>query len=217
MNGTRTLLDGPISVIWADLDQHSGLGWLLSDRERDRAGRFHDPINRDRYVAARGLLRGMLGERMGVDPRAVAVEVGAYGKPRVVTEIPLAFNVSHSASEALFAFGSHGEIGVDIEHIRPLDVTGLAASCFSAQERRQLEELRSPAARLEAFFDGWVRKEAVLKADGRGLGIELGSFSVSLSAPVSMLAAPRGVALTRWHLQSVDAGPRARAALAVYS
>ena len=61
------------------------------------------------------------------------------------------------------------EIGVDIERLRPLsDMDALAERVFSAAERAALAAV-PPDRRVEAFFAGWTRKEAYIKARGEGI------------------------------------------------
>ena len=72
---------------------------------------------------------------------------------------------------------------------------------------------------MHAFYRVWSRKEAVIKADGRGVSIGLDRFDVSAGDPPALLharwdgAAPDEAA--RWSLRSLDAGPGYAAALAV--
>lgn len=220
MNGLRRLRDGPLTVVWANLDTNRGdatraLAETLSADEHDRSGRFRHTVDRDRFIACRGILRLLLGQRLGVDPQSLRLATSGYGKPRLLGAETLDFNVSHSKGEALIAISDRGEVGVDIEHLRPLDPLQLSRTVFSMQEQ---DELRAtdPSLRQSAFFNGWVRKEAVLKADGRGLSMGLGSFSVSLLGAARMVAAPVGSAGYRWQLHSIELGPHVRAAIAVH-
>jgi 4'-phosphopantetheinyl transferase len=72
------------------------------------------------------------------------------------------------------------EIGIDIETIRPDKVTtGLADRFFSAEEAESLRRL--PAAlTAPGFFACWTRKEAYIKALGRGLYYPLDAFCVAV-------------------------------------
>jgi 4'-phosphopantetheinyl transferase len=205
---------GDTSVFWADLDAHPGLAHLLSADELARAARFRRAVDRDRYVAARGLLRRLLAERAPQSPAEIRLEIGPQGKPALADPGGVAFNISHSGRDALFAFSTEGQVGVDLERVRPLDPLALAASCFSVAERAELGEL--PAARrLGAFFDGWVRKEAVIKADGRGVSLGLDRFSVALAGDARLLEPPPGDEPEAWTLRHLDLQPGLRGALAV--
>jgi 4'-phosphopantetheinyl transferase len=69
---------------------------------------------------------------------------------------------------------------VDIEQWRQMrDEAALVNRYFSAGEIAAYESL-SAANRTEGFFNCWTRKEAYIKAVGRGLGLPLDSFDVSL-------------------------------------
>lgn len=209
-------LEGDPAIVLADLDAHKGLERLLSVGERVRADRFRWRIHRDRYVAGRGLLRLLLADFLDRNPIAIQITTNAHGKPMLSDGGVLRFNVAHSGSRAIYAFTCTGEIGVDIEQVRPLDPITLSRTCFSDGEQAQLVDVEVPK-RLGAFFDGWVRKEAVVKADGRGLLLELRSFTVTLNGAPRVAEPPDGGASDRWSLMEIDAGPDIRAALAVRS
>jgi 4'-phosphopantetheinyl transferase len=68
---------------------------------------------------------------------------------------------------------------------------------FSAQELRTLTQLPE-AQQYRAFFDGWARKEAYIKAKEQRLSISLNQFDVSLS-PVE----PAALLKTQWDPQEV--------------
>jgi 4'-phosphopantetheinyl transferase len=219
VNGVRELVDGKlveddVVVVAADLDEYPDLECLLTDDERARAGRFHFRVHRDRFVAARGLLRLLLGERLDVDPGSVRIITGAQGKPRLDSGNGLSFNLAHSGSDALYAFTYDGDVGVDIEAVRPVDPVALSKTCFADAERDELLGL-PPSRRLDAFFHGWARKEAVIKADGRGMSLPLDRFAVTLGGPARLRQPPPGDDASRWRLASLDAGPGVRAAVAV--
>lgn len=62
-----------------------------------------------------------------------------------------------------------GRVGIDIEEIRPIGI-----SDFKAQMTPdQWETMMTSENRIETFFSLWTQKEAVIKADGRGLSIPL--------------------------------------------
>ena len=141
---------------------------LLSDDERARAERFRLARVRDQFVAARGHLRALLGRYLGIEPKAVPVLYADGGKPHLPPGYPLHFNVSHTDGLAVLAVG-HRRVGVDVERVRPIpDADGLVTRFFTRRECDQFHAL-PPAARPAAFLRAWTRKEAVLKAIGRGV------------------------------------------------
>jgi 4'-phosphopantetheinyl transferase len=176
--------------IWrADLDighaaQQALAAYLHAD-ERSRADRFVFPHDRARFVVARGLLRYVLGMYLHVQPSDLHFGYTPYGKPFLAAPEAgawLAFNVSHSQSVALYALAQDRQVGVDLEYMRQdLDYSAMLSGIFTGREQRVLASLPEYQRRL-AFFRGWVRKEAYVKARGEGLSIAPDSFEVSLLA-----------------------------------
>ncbi len=198
-------------------DQLERLRQALSADERERAARFVFAKDRDRFVAARGILRDILGNYLGQPGGALRFEYGPYGKPALAGEPRgLRFNVSHSGDLALVAVTRGQEIGIDVEAVRPERADEqLARRFFSPREVAALLALPE-AERGAAFFACWTRKEAYIKARGDGLSIPLDAFDVSL-APGEACALLRasGDDPARWALRALDTGPGYAAALAV--
>lgn len=197
------------------------LARTLSADERARAERFAAPDDRRRFVAARGTLRELLGRYLDRPPASVAFAYGPAGKPELDGDQngpDLRFNLAHSGGVALYAVTVDRRVGVDVEALRPLAHLGeLSQLVFSDQEREELAA-HPPSRRERAFFDGWVRKEAVLKALGHGLGAGLDGTEVSLARGGGrLLRAIDGDAGARagWTLTSVPMGSRYVAAVAV--
>jgi 4'-phosphopantetheinyl transferase len=169
-------------ALWlVDLDADPG-SWdaaLLSAPERERAQRFRFEVHARRYRASHAALRLILGQATATDPTAVRFTEGVHGKPRLAHAGPH-FNMSHSAGWALVGLCPSHAIGVDIELIIPMDdAAALAERNFTAAENAQFWGT-PPDQRLEAFFRGWTRKEACLKALGSGLSIEPHTFEAGL-------------------------------------
>jgi 4'-phosphopantetheinyl transferase len=177
----------------------------LCAEELSRARRFIFPKDRDRFIAARGILRRLLAMYTQCPPGQLEFDYGPYGKPflRRATSAPdIRFNLSHSHGLAVYAIGLSREVGIDVEFVRP-DFAGdeIAQRYFSA---RELQELRGlPAdSKAEGFFNAWTRKESYIKARGEGLHISLQSFDVSLTpGQPEKLTSPDD---SRWDLRSFD-------------
>lgn len=160
---------------------HDRLARVLSAEEASRAERFVAAADRRRYEAARGLLRVVLSGYVGRPPEGLALETGAGGKPRLADRTGPRFNLSRAGALGLVAVSADREVGVDIEEVRdPGDLEALAETSFSPGERAALAAVPAPE-RCLAFFAGWTRKEAFLKALGVGLSRPLDSFDVSLA------------------------------------
>lgn len=156
---------------------------ILSPDESARASRFHFEDDRKRFVRCRIGLRTLLGSYLDIPPAEIRFRHGSNGKPEIADledSRGLRFNVANSHSLALIAFSSGRAIGVDIEQVRPaLQYVEIARRFFSVREVQALFAL--PAnKRQQAFFACWTRKEAFLKATGKGLSYPLSEFSVSV-------------------------------------
>jgi 4'-phosphopantetheinyl transferase len=163
-----------------ELDSELTLEQMLSGEERERADRFRFEIDRRRFMAAHVALRRVLAEHTGLQPHALCLVAGRYGKPSLVDQPGVQFSLSHSQTLALIAVGTRGPLGADIELLRPVpDAAVLAERHFTRRENAALAAL--PARERErAFLVCWTRKEACLKAIGLGLLVPPESFEVGL-------------------------------------
>lgn len=200
----------------------SRLREILADDERQRADRFYFEKDRRHFTAARGALRTLLAGYLARRPENVRFAYSNYGKPRLADENNegnLRFNLSHSHGLALLAVTRGREIGVDVEYLRDMERDGelLAERFFSPREAAVLRSL-PPSLRREAFFHCWTRKEAYIKAQGKGLSLPLDQFDVSLhpDQPATLLATQHDPQeARRWSLRSLFPGEEYVGALAV--
>jgi 4'-phosphopantetheinyl transferase len=153
----------------------------LSPDERQKANKFHFARDRDHFVVARGSLRKILGWYINVSPSQISFFYNKYGKPFLVQENQsFQFNISHSNDLAVIAVTSGREVGLDIEFVNEnLDVLSTVQSVFSETEISAFKAL-PPNLRTGAFFRGWTRKEAYIKALGKGFSYPLEQFKVSV-------------------------------------
>lgn len=148
------------------------LAAVLAPDEIDHSSKALMPIERRRRLVCRAGLRWVLSRCVEIPPAALRFTIGAYGKPslcQAVDEPTLYFNLSHSRGLAAIAVTDRAEVGIDIEHLAPLE-PGLAESVLSPREQDAYHRLPDDA-RIAAFYRSWVRKEAILKATGLGLSL----------------------------------------------
>jgi len=173
----RIALDLPEPVV-------APLASVLAADERVRAARFVHEIHRIRFQVGRATLRRVLGRYLGMPPEDVEFQYGPHGKPSLSgagVASDVRFNLAHSKDLGLLAVARGRDLGVDIEAHRTLeDAERIVARFFSAREQQDFFRV-APEQRQEAFFRGWVRKEAYIKAIGTGLALPLGDFDVTLS------------------------------------
>ncbi len=212
--------------VWrATLDQTPSQiqGFLhnLTADEQARAKRFYFERDREHFIAARGVLRGILGGYLNQAPECLSFCYSSHGRPALAGESDgkaIRFNVSHSYGAALYAVTRGREVGIDLERIRfDLEVAEIAERFFSRREVSMLRTLPT-AAQRQAFFRCWTRKEAYIKARGEGLSLPLDQFDVSLAPgePAAVLGLQGAPAeASHWSLQELTPGPGYVAALAV--
>ena len=220
---TRKLPMDWVDLWWEKIDSQVGRiseFWpTLSEDERKRAERFCFDRHRERFIVQRGRLREILSVYWDVLPNAIRFRKGTGGKPSISSDNPtIRFNLSHSKGYALLAIAYGREVGVDVEVLRPKPkAAALVERFFSPNEKTAFRKLE-PHEEDAAFFAGWTRKEAYVKAVGKGLRFPLDQFDVSLepgdqNALLHVEGAPEEV--RRWSLRDIDLGPGFRAALAV--
>jgi 4'-phosphopantetheinyl transferase len=151
---------------------------VLSPVERQRADRFVFAHDRRHHTIAHGVLRHVLSRYCGVSADSLRFETTASGKPSLRAPSSLTFNLTHSEDRALLGVSDGRELGIDLERVRP-DVQALDISrhYFFGAEREAIENALS-VMRDTTFFRYWAAKEAVLKAQGVGLGFPLDRFCV---------------------------------------
>lgn len=193
----------------------------LSADERARAQRFHFQHDRQRYIAARGILRTLLARYLNMPAQHIKFLYNVYGKPTLQHTLHgqrLCFNLAHSHELAVYAVTMGREIGVDIEYLRPdLADQDVAEQFFSPREVQALRALPS-AVQQQAFFNCWTRKEAYIKARGKGLSLALDQFDVAVhpDQPAALLAVEGDAhAAQRWSLHDLQPGAGYAGALAV--
>ncbi|MCE0762843.1 4'-phosphopantetheinyl transferase superfamily protein [Pseudonocardia kujensis] len=202
-----------VDVWWArpvDPSSAPRLVALLDAHERTRLGAFRRPADQARYLAAHALTRLLLGARLDTDPAAIALdrtcECGKpHGKPRLATGTAPAFSLTHSGRFVGVALSDDGPVGLDVEELRALsDLDRLAEHTLSPAERTR------PPADTRAFLTIWTRKEALLKATGKGLASPMDAITLSPTGGVEAWTDGPGAA---W-VVDLEAGPDHPAALA---
>ena len=188
----------------------AALRTILSPEEEARAARYRFDKHRRRFIACRGQVRRILAGYLSVDASKIRFSYGPKGKPSLASpwsDSEIQFNISDSHELALCALCLNRDLGVDLESIcRPTDFDGLAERFFAAREVDVLRSLPDDQ-RIEAFFNCWTRKEAVLKAVGIGLGMPLNRVEVTLAPhdPAHVLVyADDAPSSPPWWLESLD-------------
>ncbi len=146
--------------------------------------RYYRPVDRDRFIVGRGILRRIISAYLALPPSQLRFTYNEYGKPSISddqNDRALNFNLSHSAELILYAVTRGRSVGVDIEYIREDSATiEIAEHVFSEDEVAALKSLPTDQ-RTIGFFNSWSRKEAFIKAKGMGVSYPLDRFTVALA------------------------------------
>lgn len=153
---------------------------LLDEIEQERAKRFRFDIHRMRYVSTHYWLRNILSYYLQCEAKDIHFIKSSHGKPHIRFPITsLQFNLSHSENESICAIHSCHPLGIDIQQIKPTFNKILAQRYLTAQEYKILMACDNNIMN-NAFYFFWAAKEAVIKAEGAGLLMQLKSFSIQL-------------------------------------
>lgn len=148
----------------------------LSNDEITRANSFYFKKDKICYIAARGILRNILGRYNHIKPKTIKFIYSKLGKPYLITKQNnqnLYFNISHSRNYLLCTITKNTDIGVDIEHCQNIsNLDEVAAYLLSEHEYIDLQNLFNDK-KHDYFYKVWTLKEAFVKTLGIGLSCDL--------------------------------------------
>lgn len=155
---------------------------LLNEHELQRAKRYYFARHQRRFTVARAMLRCILARYLNLQPAELIFSYNEYGKPELINERSLQFNLSHSGDTALLAIGQENPLGIDIELFSARPYAGIGEHLFSENENLGLAQTSKQLKPL-AFFNIWAQKEAFIKACGLGLAYPTKKFDVPILPP----------------------------------
>lgn len=139
----------------------------LSASQAAAMRRFWHVEDRLRYLAGKLLVRKILAA-FGLDPelgkRVLKTEPG-----RPYLEMDFDFNLSHSGDYVLCAGSVESRVGVDVEACKKVDLGDFQ----QVMSEGQWKAIYAAADPMAEFFRMWALKESVVKADGRGIVLDL--------------------------------------------
>ncbi len=131
------------------------------------AEKYRRPDDQIRSLASKYLLLKAL-ELFGISGPYRYIAETARSKPILEGVTDFSFNITHSANIVICAASDGAELGVDAEQVRPApDI--VHRGVFTQNE---LELLQRDANDPQAYLRLWTRKEALSKADGRGMRLQ---------------------------------------------
>lgn len=148
---------------------------LLTPAELRRLSRLRMAGDRARFATATVLTKRAVAAELNIEPRSVRLDrrcdhcSADHGRPRVPGS-GLYLSIAHAGDVAGVAITRAGRIGLDVEPDAGDGVRDVAGQLLGDGERAE-----TPADLLRY----WVRKEALVKATGDGIGIGLHAVVVS--------------------------------------
>jgi 4'-phosphopantetheinyl transferase len=139
---------------------------FLSPFEKNKANRYHFNKDKNRFIICRGALKLLLAKQTGLDVNKIVLDTYSNKKPYLPSHPSVFFNVTHAGDYAVIAIANE-PVGVDIEYInKDFDYKELLSSIFSNPE---VDEVLNSNDKLHTFYKLWTRKEAIVKATGKGI------------------------------------------------
>jgi 4'-phosphopantetheinyl transferase len=216
-------------VWWArPVEQTPRLVRLLDAVELERHEAYHRDVDKARFLTGRAVAKAIVAAELGIEPAAVRLDSTCpdcgrpHGKPRPVRpdgddrdRMP-ELSISHSGGWVAVAATTGLPVGVDVEELRDVKVNDLAHLTFSPAEQEAFDALPE-SERHGAFFTYWARKEALLKATGRGLSIPMSKVTITPPGkpPELLESMSSEVDVHNVQMTDLDAGTDYRACVAV--
>lgn len=139
---------------------------FLNSTERNRAERFYKEVDQNRFIICRSILKIILAAHTTLKAENINLDYHLNKKPYLASHPSLHFNVSHSEDRAVIAI-SQTKVGIDIEYIaEDFDFTNLLSDIFNDNE---ILAIQTTDNKKHAFYTSWTRKEAFVKALGKGI------------------------------------------------
>jgi 4'-phosphopantetheinyl transferase len=169
-----TLHQGDVHVWYTSLQKggrdYSNCFGILSHQERTRASRYRFNLDREQFVARRGILRIILRKYFGNLPGGFEINSDNFGKPEISSKSEvsnISISLSHSQNSIVYALSNNSRVGIDIEYIKQLEFKPILRTILPAHKIEKVDSLND----LEAgflFYNIWTIVEAYLKAVGVG-------------------------------------------------
>ncbi len=191
-------MNSTILVLHTTLEHSKKEGFTLKDRDMLLAScpsnilEYRNPKDIETTLLGRFLLfKGLVSLGFsGFELTKITYDV--YHKPIIKALPEVYFNITHSGDRVLCAISKECRLGIDIEQYLQPDISNFKEHFTSSQ----WEEIFYHEQPEILFYKYWVQKEALLKADGRGLSVSLKHIEVQNNRSI--------IDTTLWYLYTLD-------------
>lgn len=147
-------------------DEFNSLLTLVSPEREAKVQRLKSRHKQLQSLFSKLLLRAVLCDRLKVQNSELEFAISKKGEPYLKSIPNVHFSISHTKCFVAVAV-SDGEVGVDIEAVRPLKHR-VYTRFFTPNELDYIAT--DDRCRQQRFFEVWTKKEAYFKRLGEGLG-----------------------------------------------
>ena len=143
----------------------------LDQAERTRASAFRFAHDRSLYEAAHVCLRLALSQHAPLAPQDWRFSHNAWGKPFIANPEVTGwyFNLAHTQGMIALVISRDSRIGVDVEHIRPIDqLPGLCTSVLKAEEQADVLAIIRPIRSARSASSAAPKKACRLRTASMG-------------------------------------------------
>lgn len=152
--------------------EHDYLLTFISNYKQERVKKFHFFRDARNCLLGDCLARIEICRATGLSNNQLEFSTNAYGKPVLVNNPHIHFNISHAGNYITCAIASK-PVGIDVEVVKHIDLK-VAERFFTSCERSYITN----GNQIQRFFEVWTKKESQIKWEGKGLHKPLDSFSV---------------------------------------
>jgi 4'-phosphopantetheinyl transferase len=139
---------------------------FLDPKETERANRFHFQKDKNTFIICRVILKFILAKYTNSSISRINIKTNSDKKPYLQGNSEVFFNLSH-ASDFAFLVVSTKAVGIDIEKIqKEFKYKEILSHILSPKELDKLLNSKNPR---QNFYKIWTRKEAIVKATGKGI------------------------------------------------
>lgn len=154
------------------------------------------PQDQQAAILGRLLLKKEMETQMKEPINWKNLHYNKFGKP-YWKDSKVEFNIAHAQELVVCVFQKEHPIGIDIEKVRPIEIEDFR----NQMTEKEWYRVQSAKDQERAFFEYWTQKEAVIKANGKGLSLGLKTWELDDNLSSVILENET------WYVQAVEMHP----------
>ena len=149
---------------------------ILPNRVKIKMSVIKSDKKRIEYIASQWLRHKILSELLGIKINRLKFAETKTGRPYLINEKNIDFNISHTGSYVVMAVTKNQNIGIDVQQQvqkRQTHLLSIAKRYLDKKNITLLNLKRIEVMQENTFYWTWVYKEATLKLKGEGIANHL--------------------------------------------